>query len=565
MAFYQSSVKTYLWPVFALIILVDVIIRRTYFLSVEPSKIGIYLLSILFEGSLFLGLVQLLSTPTGTPRTFSIKFVFFFISTVYTTLLFSSWGFYLYFSRLPGIFGFSYFLEGPEEAFKLASHSFTPLAICGLLTATFFLYFCFKSSYACMRQRSRNIVLLIFFGLIPVLNHNLLISTGASLPVTDAIFGLGNAINSHVQGKVFFRLQPRLVQENFEPLQQKSLFNGILIVNESLRKSNFKIYGYKRETSPNLDRFLSREERHVFLFENAFSSSIMTYIAMPSILSGRSALEGLHALEKSSLVFEEVKRLQNMKTALIASHAYLPGNFKAYIESKWLDFLWYREIENLPAYNNIGVDDKYVAERFEHFLSSLKGEDSFFAILHLNGTHYPYNSPQEFKKFSDSSELVDIYDNAIAYLDFNLGTIFKVLENSGRLDNTWVWFTSDHAESLGEDGINGHVGAFNIWNSNIPFFLAIPDKIATQLGSEKMATLRKNRNAIVGNLDLVPSILDLYGIPFPRNSYKGISLFNPIEKDRVLEIYHPPAADLEEQLGIPRRRVNGRIEIEIIK
>lgn len=551
----------FFWWLFGLIVLVDIILRRSYFLSVEPSKIGIYALSILLEVSFFSILVQTLGSQTGRFKWFKI-FSLMIVSCVYVCVLLSSWGFYLYFSRLPGVYGFTYLLEAPEESYNLVVHSLTPGVMIGLglFVAVFFL--CLKAAQTAFERKHMKWVVLGFLGLIPVLNHNLLISTGAALPVIDSIYGTVNAAVAKQQGKLLFRLQPRLSRNIETPSDRAARFNGVLIINESLRKSSLSAFGYSRKTTPHLDALLSEFNEQAFCFEHAFSNTIMTYFALPSILSGRSTIEGINSMQSSRLIYEEVKRLSGLKTALISSHSYLPGNFKAFIESKSLDFLWYREIEDLPAYNNIGVDDKYVADRFVSFLDQLKKDEKFFVILHVNGTHYPYTVPESFNIFKGEHSLYDTYDNAVFYLDFNLQKIFEALNSKNLSSSTWIMLTSDHAETLGEEGSYGHVGDFTIWNTNIPLILAIPKDIQKFLNVD-VSNLEKNKFAITGNTDVVPTILDLYGLLVDAEKYKGKSLFSLIEKDRIYEIYNPPAADLEEQLGIPHW-VNNELSIEKI-
>ena len=548
------------WWIFGLIVFVDLILRRAYFLSVEPSKIGIYILSVLLEVTFFSILIQILS-----PQIKKFKRLKFFstliISFVYVGILLSTWGFYLYFSRLPGVYGFTYVLEAPEESYQLVCHSFfSPFVILGLFifVVTFFLFL--KAAEPAFKKRHFKWVVLGFLGLIPVLNHNLLISTGTALPVVDSVYGFVNAAVAKHRGTLLFRLQPRLLKNTDPQTNGPAPFNGILIINESLRKSSVSSYGYTRKTTPHLDGFLSQFGGQAYLFEHAFSNTIMTYFAMPSILSGKSTTEGINSMQSSQLIYEEVKRLTGVRTALISSHSYLPGNFKAFIESKSLDFLWYRELENLPAYNNIGVDDKYVAEKFSSFLNQLKENEKFFAILHVNSTHYPYTVPESFKVFKGENDLRDTYDNSVLYLDFNLNKIFETLSARNLTSSTWIMITSDHAETLGEGGSNGHIGDFTVWNTNIPFIITIPTDIHNLIKAD-LNNLTKNKYAITGNTDVVPTILDLYGLLDQPNKYKGKSLLTPIEKDRIYEIYNPPAADLDEQIGIPRI-LNNKIYIE---
>jgi len=83
--------------------------------------------------------------------------------------------------------------------------------------------------------------------------------------------------------------------------------------------------------------------------------------------------------------------------------------------------------------------------------------------------------------------------------------IFKVLEDSGILNNTYVLFTSDHGFHIGSFRMG--VGKQSAWETDIrvPMIWRGPDIVP---GS--------TTNMIASHVDLAPTFLDLAGVPIPN-------------------------------------------------
>jgi len=139
----------------------------------------------------------------------------------------------------------------------------------------------------------------------------------------------------------------------------------------------------------------------------------------------------------------------------------------------------------------------------------------WFAWVHLFDPHAPYEAPAEFRAGRSD------YDAEVAYTDAMLGAFLDRLRASGQLDHTLIVVTADHGESLGEHGETTH-GLFAYEST-----LAVP--------------LILNANGIapsvvdgdVAHVDIVPTILDLAGMPRPSR-LDGVSLLQPVPTDRAL-------------------------------
>jgi hypothetical protein len=107
------------------------------------------------------------------------------------------------------------------------------------------------------------------------------------------------------------------------------------------------------------------------------------------------------------------------------------------------------------------------------------------------------------------SEYRSRYADEIAYMDHSVGELLAAVE---RYSPTVIAFTGDHGESFGERGFyfaHGHSAAPDL--SHVPFILGAP-------------RLRPERRADpVSHVDLMPTLLELAGLPPPAN-VEGVAL-----------------------------------------
>jgi arylsulfatase A-like enzyme len=113
----------------------------------------------------------------------------------------------------------------------------------------------------------------------------------------------------------------------------------------------------------------------------------------------------------------------------------------------------------------------------------------------------------------EHEQVMALYDSAVAGVDARIGRILNALRERGLLDNTWIIYTSDHGEELGDHNSYYYHGA-SIYES----VLRIPLIVA---GPECMAGVRSP--ALIQNVDIAPTILDLAGVA-PADEVEGASL-----------------------------------------
>jgi arylsulfatase A-like enzyme len=108
------------------------------------------------------------------------------------------------------------------------------------------------------------------------------------------------------------------------------------------------------------------------------------------------------------------------------------------------------------------------------------------------------------------------YMGLIKQLDDWLGRLFEHMRKTGRLDDTLIFFTSDHGDFLGDHWL-GEKEMFYEEALRVPFIVADPDAAAD-------ATRGTVDRRFVEAVDVVPTILESLGLPKHDHLIEGRSL-----------------------------------------
>lgn len=326
--------------------------------------------------------------------------------------------------------------------------------------------------------------------------------------------------------------------------------NLIIILVDTLRADHLGVYGYGRDTSPNVDAFA----RGAVRFASARSQASCTFPSANSILTSRSPARFLGQPGQAIGIPEgipsiaEILRKNGYRTAAVSTspivrntpHAVNPtGGFGRGFDTFEEKCLW------RPA---ACVN----ARALEH----LRREDGrpFFLYLHYIDPHAPYRPPPgERRHFrfarrggsdkhfirrgemaplmkrtsdgkrhggvtpADLQHLIDLYDEEIAYFDRRFGELLAAMREAGILDDTVLVFTSDHGEDFLEHDYLSHCRTLFDTSIKTPLLVHVP-------GVEPRVV-----TAPVQNLDIVPTLLDYAGIDPAGLSLEGRSLRALIE------------------------------------
>jgi arylsulfatase A-like enzyme len=144
----------------------------------------------------------------------------------------------------------------------------------------------------------------------------------------------------------------------------------------------------------------------------------------------------------------------------------------------------------------------------------LKSQLAFSSIDHQ--TKVP-QSPYAY----DAKRMVAAYHAQIHLIDDQVGRMLDALDETGQRKNTIVIFTSDHGEMLGDHGLRQKGCRFYEGAVHVPLIISWPGHFKAGVRS----------NGLVELTDLVPTLLDVLGLPISKY-IQGKSLLPILTGDR---------------------------------
>ena len=285
---------------------------------------------------------------------------------------------------------------------------------------------------------------------------------------------------------------------------EPSDLNLVLITLDTTRADRLGAYGWTRVPTPNLDRIAGEG----VVFEHAVAPAPLTLPAHSSLFTAKSPPQ--HGVRDNGGFFLD-QRETTLAERLKAGGVTTGGFVGAYVlDRKWgiaQGFDRYVDDFDLskfdtPSLGEVERPGNEVADRALEWLQTVKSS-RFFGWLHFYDAHSPYAPPEPYRaRFADRP-----YLGEIAFVDAQIGRIRAFLEQERLLDRTVIVVIGDHGESLGDHGESTH--GFFVYQSvlQVPLMVLAP-----------YDALRGRRVAdVVRTVDVMPTILDLMGIPFADN------------------------------------------------
>jgi len=276
---------------------------------------------------------------------------------------------------------------------------------------------------------------------------------------------------------------------------------------DTLRADHLGIYGYPRNTSPNLDRLAGEG----VLFDRAIAQWPKTTPSFASMFTGRypqstgMTHRAARRLAEKYQTLAEMMQAAGYWTAAVVSNPVLSTDlgwnqgFDVF-EETWQteedlgsDRVRFRALTSAPRVN----------EMARPLLRRSVDKERSFIWLHYSDPHVPYLLPPEFDNpflgdEFDADQPVPVklpptiqigeetrvgfyvaqYDANVQVADRYIGEILEVIDELEFLEDALVVFTSDHGEGLGEhDYYFRHGGVPYNTNSHVPLFIRYPGAV----------------------------------------------------------------------------------------
>jgi arylsulfatase A-like enzyme len=336
----------------------------------------------------------------------------------------------------------------------------------------------------------------------------------------------------------------------------------ILVSFDTTRADHLSVYGYARKTTPHLEEFA----RGATLYTNMVAASDMTLSSHGSIFTGLyPSWHGahvysanpvtIHPLDLSAPTLAGLLAERGVFTAAVAANnAFLTREwglargFQSFDVQTPVEVIAFQRpyylrhgvrrllsccVNTLPfdalyrpagEVNNdvIGImEDRAVRQR------------SFFLFVNYMDAHTPYVAPlaegstlpdgrgapdlEEYRELTlrlmrdghpfpavARGQMIERYDAGIAAEDAAFHELTAWLKRRDLYDRAMIIVTADHGEAFGEHGLSGHgVGTYH-HQTQVPLLIKYPYQTTAQVVANP-----------VSHVDLLPTIFDTLGIPFP--------------------------------------------------
>jgi len=311
--------------------------------------------------------------------------------------------------------------------------------------------------------------------------------------------------------------------------------NVIFIALDTLRADHLTCYGYKKQTSPNIESF----SKNSIIFENFFAPGIPTQPSYTTFFSGCYPI-----------------------THRVITHG---GNDEINPKVPWSPYIFINKGFTTAAIDNLAVMKKWflngyefyinpsltlkskffqmvkakeVTERSIEWLKMYHNKNKFFLFIHYWDPHTPYIPPEKYirefypknknpfsknnismdefyqtphgqawsktwlkkdgKLIRDPEYVEALYDAEIKYMDMYLGKLFDFFAQKKLLENTIIVIFSDHGEIMYKHkGFFDHHGLYDD-NIHCPLIIYLPGVKGRRI---------KN---FVQHVDIVKTILEIF-------------------------------------------------------
>ncbi len=318
----------------------------------------------------------------------------------------------------------------------------------------------------------------------------------------------------------------------------------IIIINlDTLRADHLGCYGYDRATSPTIDR-LAEES---VLFTHAFSQAPNTPPSQTSIFSGlypmtHGMIEDDDRIPLSVVMLAEVLQENGFATAGFHDGGYMSNDFNMG--------------QGFDLYDSsLGGGLKKIGPKVSRWLSD-HSDKNFLLMIHTYDIHTPYDPPEGYHDLflgglepptpgfeptaaaleeirlsvwtdepkslppNDLENAKALYDGGIRWVDAWIDGFMRELQALGLDQRATIVLISDHGEEFQEHGSLLHEKLYATV-THVPLMIRLPGAGH----SRKIETL-------VETIDLMPTLLDLVGLPVPTAT-QGQSLLPLIQGQKT--------------------------------
>lgn len=304
----------------------------------------------------------------------------------------------------------------------------------------------------------------------------------------------------------------------------KSYPNVILISIDATRADHLSCYGYKRKTSPTIDKLANEG----VLFSNMFVQRGLTWPSLTSIMTSLYPVN--HGVRDNG---------QMLSPSIISLAEILKNN--GYICSAFLANAGGGVWRGFDYKISTHLDDVKITQEAIKWLKN-NSKKRIFLWIHYFQPHKPYQPPKPYNNIfdpdyagemngshkqmdeitlnkiklneADLNHILSLYDGSILFVDEQIKQLLTAIKSLGIEKNSLIIVTADHGEDLYQHNFYFyHVASIYDSSLHVPFIIRLPNKVPKNMRIAE----------VVESIDIAPTTLELVNIPAPR-CFEGVSL-----------------------------------------
>jgi arylsulfatase A-like enzyme len=303
----------------------------------------------------------------------------------------------------------------------------------------------------------------------------------------------------------------------------------LLITVDTLRADHLGLYGYTRNTSPNVDHWFADG----WVFERAYATETSTTPSVVSILSG--LLPQRHRVRlfyqrvpETTATAADLLRARGYQTAAVVSNIVLTDEATGLAHRfDWYDDFVDEKESRRPIWQRSARRTTDAA--LQWLVTRRDATRPHFLWVHYIDPHGPYEPPADAPRrfthsgtkpvdnsrileyqrdpaISDALDYVDHYDDEIAYCDREIGRLLEAYTRRIAPEDVLMIFAADHGEMMAEHEF-WFTHSYDVYEgmARVPLAMRIPGQDAARFAIP------------VSLVDVLPTMLELTGTAVPAD------------------------------------------------
>jgi|GEM_PF-1704507 len=289
-------------------------------------------------------------------------------------------------------------------------------------------------------------------------------------------------------------------------------YNIVMITIDAAAPDRMSLYGYKRKTTPNLEKIAAESA----WFKTAIAAGPSTRLALPEMMTSRYGPQVDRAvgyrvpleIKPANNMMAEILKRAGYKTSAVLPTGYFSG---------WKGFLQGFDKVDRTA---VAFDTKkygfhsgrQVSDAFLSVLGNAATDDQHpqFIWVHYYDAHSPYTKVPDWKEYG--KDKADIYDSELEFVDDQIGHIVTEMDRIWDPAETILIISADHGEAFDSNhAVKHHGHDLHSTILHIPLLIRAP---FVKPGVFK---------GPVSAMDILPTLVNVTGIK-GRFKFTGTSL-----------------------------------------